>query len=75
MEGTTVNVKLEHDLQKAYKDYFELRWRECIEKKLQNKLAVTFYGGLVTSIQDQAIISGATPIDIYREKIIELRTI
>ena len=70
MDGIIQGVTI-LDLQTMYRNFVLKRWDECIEKKLQNQIIIHFFNGQVTSVQDHAIISGSTPLDIYTQKIIE----
>ena len=69
MERQTTGITI--DLQATYREYVIKRWDECVQQKLQNQIIIHFFNGQVTSVQDHAIISGSTPLDIYTQKIIE----
>lgn len=78
MDRKTIGIETERqtagvtiDLQELYRKYVIRRWDECVTQKLQNQIIIHFYNGQVTSIQDHAIISGSTPLDIYTQKIIQ----
>jgi len=66
---------LEDLLQIKYKDFVLARWEECITKRLQTRLVISFEGGKVTSVQDQAIIAGSSVLDIYSKRVVDWNTI
>lgn len=62
-------------LQEKYAKLIQARWKECIDKKLQVRLIINFNDGVITSVQDQAVIMGVSVLDMYTNKVLTLDTI